>query len=86
MSGSIRILCVGDDLDLIRTRCAVLGYSGYDAHAATPEQVSAALKAERYDLVIFSILISQRDRERIFSAAGETPPSCWMALRSSLNC
>jgi DNA-binding response OmpR family regulator len=68
-----RVLCVGKQLDLLRTRCAVLTVSGYDARSATLQEAETLLKTEQYDLVIVSALMSESERDRILAAADVTP-------------
>jgi hypothetical protein len=68
-----RLLCVGPDSGLLATRCAVLRYSGYEVQAATLEEAETFLRAELYDLVIISALLTEREEARILSAAAGTP-------------
>jgi CheY-like chemotaxis protein len=68
-----RLLCVGKEPDLLRTRCAVLSVSGYDAQSATLPEAETLLRREQYDLVVVSALMSESERERIVVAAGSTP-------------
>jgi DNA-binding response OmpR family regulator len=68
-----RLLCVGRQSDLLRTRCAVLTVSGYDARSATLQQAETLLRTEQYDLVIVSALLGESERKRVLAAAGITP-------------
>jgi DNA-binding response OmpR family regulator len=68
-----RLLCVGNGLDHLQTRCAVLGSAGYDAKSATPPEAETLLRTEHFDLVIVSAWLEERDRGRILAAAGKTP-------------
>jgi DNA-binding response OmpR family regulator len=69
-----RILCVGRELYLLETRCAVLTQSGYDARSAALLEAEDLLRTEKYDLVIVSALLSDDERSRILTAvAGSSP-------------
>jgi DNA-binding response OmpR family regulator len=68
-----RLLCTGNEADLLQSRCAVLRHAGYDAQAASLTEAEILLGTEKYDLVIISAGLSQWDRGRILSAAGKTP-------------
>jgi CheY-like chemotaxis protein len=68
-----RLLCVGDESDLLRTRCAVLSHSGYNAHSVSPEEAEALLKTDVYDLVILSARMSEERFHRVLLVAGQTP-------------
>ena len=68
-----RLLCVGNEADLLQTRCAVLRHAGYYAQAASLTDAEILLSTEKYDLVIISAGLSEWDRGRILLAAGKTP-------------
>ena len=68
-----RILCVGDDADLLLTRCAVLGKAGYESRSATVSEAGILLRTERYDLVIVSAFLSLHERHRTVSGVGDGP-------------
>ena len=68
-----RLLCVGKDLHLLRTRCAVLCQSGYDAQSATASEAELLLKTEQFDLIIVSAFLDEREKDRIRVAAGKVP-------------
>jgi DNA-binding response OmpR family regulator len=68
-----RLLCVGNELDHLESRCAVLNHSGYDAKSATVAEAMKLLRTEEFDLVIVSALLSQEERRSVISAAGNTP-------------
>jgi len=69
----VRILCVGNELDLLEVRCAVLEQAGYKARPATTAQAGSVLACERFHLVILSVTLRDEEREPIRLAAGETP-------------
>jgi len=68
-----RLLCVGKDPALLRTRCAVLGESGYDAQSATVPEAELLLLTEKFDLIIVSAFLGEWEKGRILSAAGKIP-------------
>jgi hypothetical protein len=68
-----RLLCVGNERDHLQSRCDVLNFSGYDAKSATAAEAEILLSIEQFDLVIVSAFLSQAERDRVVSAAGETP-------------
>jgi hypothetical protein len=68
-----RLLCVGKDLNLLRTRCAVLNQSGYDAQSAPVSEAELLLLTEKFDLIIVSAFLDDSEKGRILSAAGEMP-------------
>ena len=68
-----RLLCVGKDPELLRTRCAVLGSAGYNAKSAVLPEARTLLRTEKFDLVIVSAGLSDWERGSILSAAGKTP-------------
>jgi len=70
---SYRLLCTGNEADLLQSRCSVLRYSGYQAQSATLLEAETLLRTEKYDLVIISAWLSERERGRIISASGKTP-------------
>lgn len=72
-SRPIRLLCVGKDTDLLRTRCAVLSHSGYDARWATMPEAETLLQTEEFDLVIVSAFLNDGEKDRVLSAAGKMP-------------
>jgi hypothetical protein len=68
-----RLLCIGDDVSHLETRCAVLSRSGYDAQPATLPKAETLLRTERFDLVVFSAWLSEWAQGKILAAAGKTP-------------
>jgi hypothetical protein len=68
-----RLLCVGKELDHLRSRCAVLESAGYDAKSAPVAEAEVLLRTEKFDLIIVSVHVSQDELSRVTSAAGETP-------------
>ena len=68
-----RVLCTGNDPEVLHSRCAVLRPAGYEAQAATPPEVEILLRTEEFDLIIVSARLSESEKGRILSAVGETP-------------
>ena len=68
-----RLLCVGKDPALLRTRCAVLSQSGYDARSATVSEAELLLLTEEFDLIIVSAFLDEWEKGRILAAAGTMP-------------
>ena len=70
---SARPLCAGNDLELMKTRCAELSQSGYDAQSATISDAEILLRREDFDLIVVSARLSESERDRVIAAAGNTP-------------
>jgi hypothetical protein len=68
-----RLLCVGNELDHLQSRCAVLESAGCDGKSATVREAEILLLTEEFDLVIVSAFLSQEEKSRVISAAGKTP-------------
>jgi CheY-like chemotaxis protein len=68
-----RLLCVGNELDHLQSRCAVLESAGYDAKSATVSEAEILLGTEEFDLVIVSSHLSREEKSRVISAAGKKP-------------
>jgi hypothetical protein len=72
-SHAARVLCVGNEMDHLRTRCAVLESAGYIAKPADLPEAQILLRTEEFDLVVVSAWLNECDRGIILSAAGKTP-------------
>jgi hypothetical protein len=68
-----RVLCVGNGVDHLQTRCAVLSSVGYSAELAVLPRAENFLRTENFDLVIVSAWLEEWDPELILAAAGKTP-------------
>ena len=68
-----RVLCIGNEMDHLQTRCEVLRSAGYTATSATMEQAQILLRTQNFDLVVVSAWLSESERESILAAAGKTP-------------
>lgn len=66
-----RVLIVGIDVDLLEIRQVLLKSWGYDSLIATTEDVEEKIQSGRFDLVIFSVTLSQEEKRRI---QGELSP------------
>jgi len=68
-----RLLCVGKDPALLRTRCAVLHQSGYDAQSANVAEAEILLLTVKFDLIIVSAFLDEWEKGRILAASGAMP-------------
>jgi hypothetical protein len=66
--GATRILCVELDVGLLKSRCDVLKYSGYDTASASPQLAEIMLRSQKFDLIVLSKL-SDIDLHRIINVA-----------------
>jgi DNA-binding response OmpR family regulator len=60
-----RVLSVGVDSTLLRSRQALLTSRGYDCTTATPHDIDEALATGRFDLVILSVMLGDEQKNRI---------------------
>jgi hypothetical protein len=67
-----RLLCVGNGVDHLQTRCAVLGSAGYDAKSAALPEAETLLRTEEFDLIIVSAWLEEWEKGQILKAAGKT--------------
>jgi hypothetical protein len=63
-----RILCVGNESDLLTSRCAVLATSSYETEALKPLDAEPALRARHFDLVILCTTLTKQERNEIRGA------------------
>jgi hypothetical protein len=70
---STRLLCVGKDPALLRTRCEVLNQSGYAAQSATVPEAQILLRIEEFNLIIVSAFLDEWEKDCVRSAAGKMP-------------
>jgi hypothetical protein len=68
-----RLLCTGNEAELLESGCAVLRHSEYEAEADTLQEAEILLRTEKYNLVIISAWLSEWERDQILPAAGKTP-------------
>lgn len=73
MAIKVCLLCVGKDLRLLRTRCAVLATTGYEAELAMVTEVELRFASKQYDAIIVSAMMSDAELSRIAMAAKRTP-------------
>jgi DNA-binding response OmpR family regulator len=73
MSEGVRILCVGDESNLLSIRCEVLTQAGYSSQTATIAEAEHILTDQAFDLIIVSAFLSAANQQRVLSAAGDTP-------------
>jgi hypothetical protein len=68
MPGKVRILCVGKDERLLRTRCAVLFRCGYDPRYALYEDAQELMLHETFELIIISASLTNEECEHTLAA------------------
>ena len=69
-----RILCIGKDSGLLRSRCAVLTHAGYHAEAVMFADAESLLRTEEFDLIILSAILSGEERDQISAFIGGRVP------------
>jgi DNA-binding response OmpR family regulator len=74
LSNPPRILCIGKDSGLLRSRCAVLAHAGYDAQAVMFAEAKSLLQTAEFDLIILSAILTSEEREQISAFIGGTVP------------
>ena len=74
LSNPARILCIGKDSGLLRSRCAVLTHAGYDAQAVMLAEAESLLRTGEFDLIILSAILSGEERDHISAFIGGTVP------------
>jgi hypothetical protein len=57
-----RILCVGNDLELLSTRCALLSFEGYGTGWSSPARVKQIFQQGDFQLVILCITLEEHQR------------------------
>ena len=70
---TVQLPCVGQDTNLLRSRCAVLACSDFDAESCTPLETKNRLASKEYDAIIVSALMSDDDYKLVLAAARSTP-------------
>jgi hypothetical protein len=71
---SARILCIGKDSGILRTRVAILESAGYHAKSVMYIGADSLLQREPFDLLILSVILTGEEREHIAAiVAGGTP-------------
>lgn len=61
------ILCIGNDLNLLMSRCAVLATDGYEAQTADPVGAANAFRTNRFDLVVLCATLSSQQVQTVKS-------------------
>ncbi len=74
LSNPARILCIGKDSGLLRSRCAILAHAGYDAQAVMFAEAKSLLQTAEFDLIILSAILTSEEREDISAFVGGTIP------------
>ena len=70
---SARLLCVGSDVDLLRTRCDVLETAGHIASSVSVREAGTLLRTHRFDLIIVSAWLEEEEKAGLFMSAAKTP-------------
>jgi hypothetical protein len=73
-----RILCIGKDSGLLRSRCAVLKHAGYDAQAVIFGEAESLLRTADFDLLVLSAILRDEEKDHIAMLVGG--PSLILAL------
>ena len=66
-----RIVCIGKDPGLLRSRCAVLAHGGYDAQAVMFAEAENRLRTGSFDLIILSAILNDEERRQIIAQVGD---------------
>jgi len=74
LSNPARILCIGKDSGLLRSRCAVLAHAGYNAEAVMFAEAESVLRTAQFDLIILSAILSDEERDYISAKVGHATP------------
>ena len=74
LSNPARILCIGKDSGLLRSRCAVLTHAGYHAQAVMLAEAESLLQTAEFDLIILSAILSAEERDHISAFIGGRVP------------
>jgi hypothetical protein len=72
--GSARILCIGKDPGILRTRCAILEDAGYRAQSVFVVDADTLLQRERFDLIVLSVILTEQERKHIATVVGGAIP------------
>jgi hypothetical protein len=74
LSNQARILCIGKDSGLLRSRCAVLSHAGYDAQAVMYGDAENLLRTQEFDLILLSAILNDEEKDHISGIVqGGTP-------------
>jgi hypothetical protein len=69
-----RILCIGKDFGLLRSRVALLTNAGYDCQAAMLHEAEGVLRIQDFDLIILSASLSDKEGDYITNLIGDRAP------------
>src|SRR5580698_2931342 len=78
LNNPARILCIGKDSGLLRSRCAVLKHAGYDAQAVIFGEAESLLRTADFDLLVLSAILRDEEKDHIAMLVGG--PSLILAL------
>ncbi len=66
----VRILCVGKDSGLLRSRSAILENAGYEIETVMYTDAESLLMTAAFDLVILSAILGDEEKNHIASIVG----------------
>jgi DNA-binding response OmpR family regulator len=73
-TSSPRILCIGKDSGLLRSRVAILEHAGYYALDVMVQDAGELLAQEQFDLIILSAILTDDEKNHIRSLVSGTTP------------
>jgi CheY-like chemotaxis protein len=69
-----RILCIGKDSGVLRSRCDLLESAGFTAESFIYPEGIARLQEEQFDLILLSAILTEEERSEIQTLIGTTAP------------
>jgi hypothetical protein len=72
VNNQARILCIGKDSGLLRSRRAILAHAGYDVQSVMFAKADTLLRTAEFDLFILSAILRDEERDHIAALVGGT--------------
>ena|ERR1700761_2586568 len=69
-----RILCIGKDSGVLRSRCDLLESAGFTAESFIYPDGMERLQQEQFDLILLSAILSEEERNEIRTIVGTAAP------------
>jgi hypothetical protein len=69
-----RILCIGKDSGVLRSRCDLLESAGFTAESFIFPEGMTRLQQEHFDLILLSAILTEEERNEIRTLIGTTTP------------
>jgi hypothetical protein len=69
-----RILCIGKDSGVLRSRCDLLESAGFTAESFIFPEGIARLQEEQFDLILLSAILTEEERTEIRTLIGASAP------------